>query len=155
MIAIQRASRRVCSLETGLKQYWEIIAGSLSNVGWSLGCVSAVDSEGRTVWIADAHRSDGQRFIVHADEKLTAFVELKSAIRGVAANWLDKQARIFPNSASLRGSESRRRTFSPPGFFASSRPAICRINTAGKRKEEPHESTYSDQNVEYNSTASL
>jgi hypothetical protein len=39
------------------------------------------DSEGRTIWIADAHRDDGKRFAVHADEKLTAFVELESAIR--------------------------------------------------------------------------
>jgi hypothetical protein len=45
-----------------------------------LGCVSAVDSEGRTIWIADAHR-DGKRFIVRADEILTAFLELDSAIR--------------------------------------------------------------------------
>ena len=36
------------------------------------------------MWIADAHRGDGKRFVVHADEKLTAFVELESAIRGVA-----------------------------------------------------------------------
>jgi hypothetical protein len=49
-----------------------------------LGCVSAVDCEGRTIWIADAHRSDDQRFMVRADEKLTAFVELESAIRGVS-----------------------------------------------------------------------
>jgi hypothetical protein len=42
------------------------------------GCVSAIDSNGRTIWIADAHR-DGQRFIVRADEKLTAFLELESA----------------------------------------------------------------------------
>ena len=41
----------------------------------------AIDSNGRTIWIADAHRGDGQHFIVHADEKLTAFVELESAIR--------------------------------------------------------------------------
>ena len=34
---------------------------------------SAVDSEGRTIWIVDAHRDDGNRFVVHADEKLTAF----------------------------------------------------------------------------------
>jgi hypothetical protein len=40
-----------------------------------------VDSEGRTIWIADAHRDDKKRFVVHADEKLTAFVELESAIR--------------------------------------------------------------------------
>jgi hypothetical protein len=36
------------------------------------------NSNGQTIWIADAHR-DGKR--VHADEKLTAFVELESAIR--------------------------------------------------------------------------
>jgi hypothetical protein len=46
-----------------------------------LGWASAVDSEGRTIWIANAHRGDGKRFVVHADEKLTAFVELESAIR--------------------------------------------------------------------------
>ena len=61
-------------------KYWEIIADNLSKAGWSLGWVSAVDREGRTIWIADAHR-DGKRFIVRADEKLTAFVELESAVR--------------------------------------------------------------------------
>jgi hypothetical protein len=49
-------------------------------VGWSWGCVSAVDCEGRTIWIVDAHRGDGKRFVVHADEKLTAFLELEWAI---------------------------------------------------------------------------
>ena len=34
-----------------------------------------------TIWIADAHRDDGKRFIVRADEKLTAFLELEWAIR--------------------------------------------------------------------------
>jgi hypothetical protein len=62
-------------------KYWEIIADNLSKAGWSWGCVSAIDTHGRTIWIADAHRDDGKRFIVHADEKLTAFVELKSAVR--------------------------------------------------------------------------
>ena len=38
-----------------------------------LGRVSAVDSGGRTIFVADAHRGDGHRFIVRADEKLTAF----------------------------------------------------------------------------------
>jgi hypothetical protein len=45
-----------------------------------LGYVSAVDSEGRTIFIVDAHRDDGRRFIVHADEKLSAFVELERQV---------------------------------------------------------------------------
>ena len=43
--------------------------------------MSAIDSNGRTIWIADAHRDDGKRFVVRADEKLTAFFELESAVR--------------------------------------------------------------------------
>jgi len=35
----------------------------------------------RTIWIVDAHRDDGKRFVVHADEKLRAFLELEVAIR--------------------------------------------------------------------------
>jgi hypothetical protein len=45
-------------------KYWEIIADNLSKAGWSLGWVSALDREGRTIWIADAHRGDGKRFVV-------------------------------------------------------------------------------------------
>jgi hypothetical protein len=30
--------------------------------------------------LADAHRDDGKRFIVHADEKLSAFVELERQV---------------------------------------------------------------------------
>jgi hypothetical protein len=63
-----------------LKRYWETIADKLSKAGWSLGFVSAIDANGRTIWIADAHRGDGQRFVVHAGEKLTAFLELERAI---------------------------------------------------------------------------
>jgi hypothetical protein len=59
-------------------KYWETIADNLSKAGWSWGRVSAIDSEGRTIWIADAHRNDGKRFVVHADEKLTAFLELEA-----------------------------------------------------------------------------
>jgi hypothetical protein len=57
---------------------WEIIADRLSKARWSLGWVSALDVQGRTIWIVDAHR-DGQRFIVHADEKLIAFLGLEAA----------------------------------------------------------------------------
>jgi hypothetical protein len=48
-----------------------------------LGYISAVDLNGRTIWIADAHRGDGKRFVVRADEKLTAFLDLESATRGL------------------------------------------------------------------------
>jgi hypothetical protein len=64
-----------------VKRYWEISADNLSKTGWSWGCVSAIDSNGRTIWIEDAHRGDGKRFVVHADEKLTAFLELENAAR--------------------------------------------------------------------------
>jgi hypothetical protein len=61
-------------------KYWEIIADNLSKAGWSWGCVSAIDSQGQTIWIVDAHRGDGKRFIVRADEKLSAFVELERQV---------------------------------------------------------------------------
>jgi hypothetical protein len=59
---------------------WEIIADNLSKAGWSWGCVSALDCEGRTIWITDAHRGDGKRFIVRPAEKLTAFLELERQV---------------------------------------------------------------------------
>jgi len=64
--------------------------------------VSAIDSNGRTIWIAHAHRDSGKRVIVRADEKLTAFLELESAGRaaerpedcGVREIKFDKLSRI-------------------------------------------------------------
>jgi len=57
--------------------------------GWSLNpttikpadCITAQPwiLSGEPIRIVDAHR-DGKRFIVRADEKLTAFVELESTI---------------------------------------------------------------------------
>ena len=44
-------------------KYWEIIADNLKKRGWSLGYVSVIDSNGRTIWIADAHRDDGKRLV--------------------------------------------------------------------------------------------
>jgi hypothetical protein len=59
-------------------KYWEIIVDNLSKAGWSWGCAVTVDSRAQTIWIADAHRDDGKRFVVRADEKLTAFMELEA-----------------------------------------------------------------------------
>ena len=66
---------------------WEIIADNLSKAGWSWGCVSVIDREGRTIWIVDAH-GYGKRFIVRSDQKLTAFLELE---RAVCINLLTEQ----------------------------------------------------------------
>jgi hypothetical protein len=56
-----------------VKRSWEIIADNLSKAGWSWGCVATVDCEGRTIFVADAHRDDAQRFVVHAEDKFTRF----------------------------------------------------------------------------------
>ena len=74
---------------------WEIIADRLSAAGWSWSFVSAVDCKGRTIWIVDAHRNDGKRFIVRSDEKVAAFLELEritpelavSVLLGDDPNW--------------------------------------------------------------------
>jgi hypothetical protein len=66
--------------ESARVKSWEIIADNLSEAGWSWGWVSAIDSQGQIIWIVDAHRDDEKRYVVHADELLTAFVELETAI---------------------------------------------------------------------------
>jgi hypothetical protein len=67
-------------IDAAKMKYWEIIADNLSTAGWSWGCVSTIDSNGRTIWIADEHRDDGKHFVVQADEKLS-LLELETAIR--------------------------------------------------------------------------
>ena len=68
-----------------MKKHWEIFADNLYDAGWSLGWVATVDREGRTIWIVDAH-GYGKRFIVRADQLLSAFVELETAIHGFAVD---------------------------------------------------------------------
>ena len=53
--------------------------------GHSFVLVSAIESEGRTIWIVDAH-GYGKCFIVRADEMLMAFVELQRAIHEFAVS---------------------------------------------------------------------
>ena len=43
------------------------VVGSCGPGSW--GADSAIDSDGRTIWIADAQRCDGKCFVVHVDEK--------------------------------------------------------------------------------------
>jgi hypothetical protein len=58
---------------------WEIVADNLSKAGWSVGCIVSMDPERRDIFVVVARR-DGNRYVVRADEKLTAFLELESAI---------------------------------------------------------------------------
>jgi len=65
VVALERKVRRKQSFLQNRQnpprmKYWEIIADNLSKAGWSWGCVSAVDSNGRTIWIADALSGDGR-----------------------------------------------------------------------------------------------
>ena len=119
-----------------------------------LGCVSAIDSNGRTIWIADAHHGDGKRFVVRADEKFTAFLELEAATRGspsfthpcTASDTVQAQKRTTKvsstcnaNSAIIKTDLNQAEDFCPASFFAPSGPAIRRINLAGKERKN-HES---------------
>jgi hypothetical protein len=63
---------------------------NLTKADWSLGYVLAIDSNGRTIFVADAHRDDGKRFVVRS-----AFLDLErithklavSALLGDDSNW--------------------------------------------------------------------
>jgi len=59
----------------------QAIAEKLSKAGFSWGCSSEIDSTGRVLFTADAYSRDDRRFTVLSDEKLSAFLELESAIR--------------------------------------------------------------------------
>jgi hypothetical protein len=87
VIAVWRTKRA----ESSRVKYWGIIADNLHDAGWSLGWVSALDLEGRMIWIVHAHR-DGKRFVVHTDEKLTAFLELEAATAARRAPGSDQSA---------------------------------------------------------------
>ena len=56
-------------------KYWEIIADRLHAEGWSYGIAEHLTKHG-FLFCVDAHR-DGKRFIVKADDLLTAFLSLE------------------------------------------------------------------------------
>jgi len=85
-------------------KYWESVADNVSKAGWSWGCVSGVNSRGRTFFVADAHRGGGKRFIVRADDKVRRrrrtprcvrhhyAISKKACGSGVVKVWQDKTA---------------------------------------------------------------
>jgi len=58
---------------------WEQSADRLAAAGWSWGCLQAVIA-GRLVWVADAHRNDGQHFVAHAPGLDDAFAFLLDSL---------------------------------------------------------------------------
>jgi hypothetical protein len=60
-------------------KYWEIIADRLSAAGWTWGCISSATSSG-IMFTVDAYRDEDARYIVHSDEKLSAFLELETLL---------------------------------------------------------------------------
>jgi hypothetical protein len=75
------------------------------------------------------------RFIVRADETLTAFMELESAIR--ARRIVLTRCPFFSRLGVAKTDLNQAEDILPAGFFASSGPATDRTNPAGKRKDEP------------------
>jgi hypothetical protein len=71
--------------------HWEIIADNLSKVGWSWGCVSAIDSSGRTIWIADAHCDDGLKWLFRNPAMRPGELAIGMKERTVACNSLFKE----------------------------------------------------------------
>jgi hypothetical protein len=71
-IRLSKNCAKKSSRESTPREGLAIIADNLSKAGWSLGWVSAIDCEGRTIWIADAHRGDGKRFVVGAAPRIIA-----------------------------------------------------------------------------------
>jgi hypothetical protein len=87
MSAQHRTSEAHCDLSLTTEEVppvkdWDIIADNLSKAVWSWEYVSAIDSNRRTIWIADAIATTESA----SCERMTAFLELESAIR-VAANF--------------------------------------------------------------------
>jgi|RhiMetdeSRZDD1v2_1073273.scaffolds.fasta_scaffold195078_2 hypothetical protein len=73
--------REAAQLFLKSSRLWKSSPTISKEAGFSVGWLSAVDLEGRTIWIVDAH-GYGKRFIVRADEKLTAFLEPASGPSG-------------------------------------------------------------------------
>jgi hypothetical protein len=62
---------------------WEIIADNLTRDGWTWGYCSYF-VKGRKKYMVDARREGYGRFIIHADDILTAFDELETQCRAAA-----------------------------------------------------------------------
>ena len=61
------------------KPYSDIIAEEMHKAGWSYGYTAAF-IEGEMLYVVDAHKDDGHRYVVYAETLMTAFMELRKAL---------------------------------------------------------------------------
>jgi len=85
-----------------------------NKAGWSLGWVSALDCEGWTIWIVDARRDDGKRYVVHADEILTGFLELAPPASNLACYETGLATQFTPQGSHAEQSETKQRNCRAP-----------------------------------------
>ena len=77
MIRVSKSFARTSSRETVLGNHSRQAEQSRVELGLCLGS----DQRGANNMVADAHRDDGKRFVVQAEEKGTAFLELERVTR--------------------------------------------------------------------------
>ncbi len=70
-------------------KYWEIIADNLSKAGWSWTVSKPLIVRGERSGL-QKRSGDRKRFILRADEKLSAFLELESGICDFASSVLQR-----------------------------------------------------------------
>ena len=115
---------------------WEIITDNLNKAVWRSGWLSAIDCDRQRSDIADAHRNHDRRFVLRADEKLPAFIELTR--RSAGGDCLDNLAgfyqppRRYKDLNPGQGKESSLSVFSSPLSDLQ-----CRVNYREKERKYP------------------
>jgi hypothetical protein len=66
-------------------KYWEIITDNPSKAGWSWAVSQPWNPMGKRSRLLTRICDEGKRFVVRADEKLTAFMEIESAVEPFSA----------------------------------------------------------------------
>src|SRR5438128_9707615 len=102
----------------------------LSEKGWTWGCSSQIDLIGRVLFTADAHRDNGRRFIVSADERLTAFAISDSSgsfevvlhntvatLEEIGNSWLSGNTQIGDAAACVLPDDSANIWFTDPPYY--------------------------------------
>ncbi len=82
--------------------------------GWSWDCVSAIDSDGRTIWIVEHIRDDGKLFVVRAPTERQR--DARAAIPSIGLRSYRQLSGFSPNSA-LCGTGVKAESLSPEAFF--------------------------------------